>query len=126
MQDPFAAGHEQPQLAADQKSQHQKQAPDRKEEQGQNSGDLRFGLQQPPDHPNRREQADRAAGQACGLLAVSILPNLTHPPTAPAWPPKPGPFLATWESLPEAERKLSLSTLEGSFKLMYKGKEAAN
>jgi hypothetical protein len=27
---------------------------------------------------------------------------------------------------PEAERKLSLSTLEGSFKLMYKGKEAAN
>jgi hypothetical protein len=64
LQDPFAAGHEQPQPASNQKSEHQNQAPHRKEKQGQDSGVLRLGLQQPFDDANGRKQADRASGQA--------------------------------------------------------------
>ena len=53
-----------PQPAANQKSKHQKQAPDRDKEQSENSGVLGFGLLQPFDKANGREQAERASAQA--------------------------------------------------------------
>ena len=54
-QDPLASGDEQLQPASDQKAQREKQAPNGKEKQGQNSGVLGFGLQQPFDDTNRSE-----------------------------------------------------------------------
>src|ERR1700719_2820420 len=64
LQSPFPASDEQSQPAANQEPQNQKQAPDRKEKQGQNSGVLGLGLQQPFDDADGRQQADRASGQA--------------------------------------------------------------
>ena len=52
---PLACGGEEPQPASDQKAHHEKQAPNRKEKQGQNSGVPGFGLQQPFDDTNRSE-----------------------------------------------------------------------
>ena len=61
---PPAAGHRQPQPSPDQDAEHHQQAPHRKEEQGQDSGVLGFGPQQPFDDANGREQSDRASGEA--------------------------------------------------------------
>jgi hypothetical protein len=63
LRDPSAPGRQPAQPAADQQTEHHHEAPDRKEEQGQDSSILRFGLQQPFEDANRRDQAERAAGQ---------------------------------------------------------------
>jgi hypothetical protein len=48
----------------DQQPHHDKTTPDRKEEEGQDSRILRFGLHEPFDYADGREQADPAAGKA--------------------------------------------------------------
>lgn len=64
LQQPFAAGREQSQPSPDQEAQREKQAPERKEEQGQDAGVLGLCLQQPFDDPDRSEETNGASGQA--------------------------------------------------------------